>query len=722
MATLRIRLVVTLLLSFVLVSSADGQELWSLEWLQSRTTQQLQSLATHLQDGAITHADYTEPGYWKWLAETHDRVRNLLFERGARVAPLRIPEGAASRAGMTIGAPMVPGSAPASNTTGAIAPGAPNSGNTQGVGTAGTRSGNTQAVPTAGATGGQASGGPRLVTPAVVPLTIVLTALQIAECESRGIDVGKCAAQVAMTTAGTLAAGAVIAVVLPSGVPVLTAMGLGAAGMITILNSVYAGYEGVGMLNAWLREFRIGREQAGQQRFNADRLTPADIARLTAAFQQQIDASLAEGRGLNDAAARFNLAKVTLANLLTRAERAHSEFETQNRITKNASGHCRNPERNPVLQAIDAEKSAKEATTKAQTIVDAVNDARRLAAACESAAAARQAKAAWDRARAGIPDLESVHTSTLNRKRDAELFFTALARARQSAVQAGRQVAELRAIAEEAVTAKADVDAALDAYTSDRDRVRQSWQRNLSAFEALSGAFPNPAPPHIQQILAQIDPRRHVDPTTGAPDDDALRHERGRVDADLGRITGLHRFADQQFDALLDCRDVPDRMPAELTRLFERLTSESTQAKHRADQAIAAAGTLDATIASCLSRWTTNTGSVGQTQNTCSAIVEATPEEGRPGTPLRVRVRMQSGGRLVQRVEIDNPGCRDARCRRMDLVGADNWQIWLAFQAPPNATATGGVISRFKVRFNAFATGDRLACSGESPELRVLAR
>lgn len=106
----------------------------------------------------------------------------------------------------------------------------------------------------------------------------------------------------------------------------------------------------------------------------------------------------------------------------------------------------------------------------------------------------------------------------------------------------------------------------------------------------------------------------------------------------------------------------------------------------------------------------------------CRGTIEAVPVRGTPGTPLRLRVRIERPQAAeVTRVELENPGCNSPSCKQAGLVSLGLFERQLVFQAPQNAGDVSGVIGKFHVRFNVFK-GSTLLCSGQSQELTVLAR
>lgn len=553
----------------------------------------------------------------------------------------------------------------------------------------------------------------------VVPLTLVLTAAQVYECAARGTTTeAQCAMELLVATGQTLAFGTAMIVIGAGGSPILTGVALGAAliaGAQTTYGALVTGVSAYGEYQA-ANEAKQGERQAlerlaDQQRRNLRALTPDRLAALATALQQRAsELTTLETRLWQVDGQIFGL-QTDLNEVMARAREEYVGFQRLNAITSEAGTACRDTTRNPGRLLLEAETRLDTVENAVERVISRVAEARSLAASCANAEGARKT---YD---AAVTDLERANTerTKIGDAADAASAFFAQVKAGRGFVKdADRAIMNLGEHLRRAELLSKTFLEAIRTYRDVRDTAWYQANAHLASIEAIKLAFPSPLPAAVAEALAKgAAPAGDADRALYRHDDD-LRPRLTWAEAEVNRIEGWIREASRQFDRLESCNGIADDMPVAMQAQFAKLAAEASAATRRAQTAIDGAKDLPGLIDACLKRSTT--GADGVLTGACRGTIEATPNAGRPGTPLVLRVRIDPPHHLnVTRVELDNPGCQEERCRQTSLRSIGEYEARLQFQG--SATATERT---FRVKFNVFA-GSTLICAGQSNELTVLA-
>ena len=545
-------------------------------------------------------------------------------------------------------------------------------------------------------TPGQRPGGPSFVA----PVAIFATAGELASCASEGLSAVDCAKKMALDAAIALPIGAVITVLSPLGTPILTAFAVaGAAGSLVIASTQAA----------------ANLDQMAQQRANAERVTPEQINAIVQAYEMRI----AQARVDPNATRQLTDAVAGMARVVRQARGDSDAFREQNSAAKLAVAACTDPKRQPLPFANAATRVVQDMQRVTGTMVQSITTANALLTAC-SAENARGAREAYDKATKDLSALQQMAIDGREDIQNALKFFATIKLGRASMQEAAKRIAALERAIPAAVQAHNAIRDAIAAYGPALQAHQAAVMSVYIGLTNLRGAFPSNPPPHIAAGLAKIDAAYTREAANVITRDRLIAIDQSALD-DVSRVEGFHRLAREQFDDLRACGQVTGDVPVPLGQDLARLGEEINAQLKRGQDALAAGKDIPGKAEVCRRATATPDGD-GILTGRCRGTIEATPPQGKPGTQLRLRVRVAAPeASQVTRVEVDNPGCQDARCRSTQPIGSGLFETWLAYQAPANAQPTNGTLGTFRVRFNVFA-GSALLCSGSSPLLTVLPR
>jgi hypothetical protein len=636
--------------------------------------------AAYIRGEILKYANNTDKvsrGYVNGLRWMYQNMRDALGERGMHI--LKVPD----HPGAETAAALAGGSAP---------------------------KGTTLATPKASA-GGDAVG-PRPVL--AVPLLVVLTTAQIAECTARGKALSDCASEVAVTAAAGALGGTVITVLAPGATPVLTVVAVGAGTAQTLVNLGRLGLETVRGAGAVLGERDADAQLRTAQQANLNAMTPDRMATIVAAFARELREVDRRNADAEPLTAGVSAASAALAAIVNEARSGVRTVARLNETVALAASQCGNPEKNPVRFVVDVEGRIK--TTHA--LADRIVEGTRRAAAMAACPTAAEAQRLLTDARRDKSELDHTVLDAQQDLIDAATFFKVVKAGRSAAADATKRLADLdRTIADARLAAKTLQDR-VTVYRTARTGAIRDTERLATEARALHAAFPDPPPDFIASALQQIDAMQPA--ATTSFDDDELRRYARDTDTDVNRVEGLVRQARGRMNSLAPCESITDELPDPLRREMMQLGADIANDASRAEAAFKAVGDIPAKLSLCAT--TAPNGGDGTLSGRCTGTIAADPEAGKPGTPLHLTVQITGAAApTVSRVVVDNPGCTDARCRDTRALGGGRFEIWLGYQAPATARAVDGVIATFQVKFQAFA-GEALECAGQSKPLRVLAR
>lgn len=569
---------------------------WGVSRMATWTTETLQSVATNLRNElarlGLNAAEWNrwDEAYDANLRQCYENVRVALGERGIRI-PGVVLSGSSSASG-------------AAGASGSQGSGSTRGGDTQQIDASKVRGGNTQAMnrPNPGVNSSSL----------VVPLMVVLSAAQLAECNLRGIGFGDCAVQVGLRTAGGLAAGKVVLVLSQSGNPIVSALatgaGIGAAGIGiggAVIAATYAAVEGARAGHAEWTAAEAEATLRDQQAQNLQRLTRDKLQALVSSFEDDA----AKLRALQDvlyrAADEPEHRREAFAELVDDARVAYTAFTDLNNRLAPAATMCGSAPNNPAGAAVRAEQGAARARAAADRAVALFDNARSMTVPCDPQKVAA-ARAALTSAHEQVAAASRAETDVRDAVRDAALFYSTVRIARDTAGKASLQIAKLERILASALQASADLRGATEVYRENRNRILTEHARFAASVRALHDAFGPTAPGSVKTTLSYID-GLVPDPSLRTLSDDELRRFVEMTDSEINRITGFIRSAKASATNVNTCAQIADATSAQLQPLLDRLAQEAPRDVQRAGAAARAAQDLPGALDRC-----TASGPIGQ--------------------------------------------------------------------------------------------------------------
>lgn len=675
------------------------EDLWSIDALKPFTIDRLIYFLQDAQndvdsaEGLVSRnpTDKHAKAYLDNCQAVVEKIRAAIQARGMRPPGIYV----SSSAGGSAGNPgRTGGSAPGSRgSTAVIArPGA------NGTGTASMR--------TDGATGRGGAVDSRLAALGT-GVALTMTAGEAASCAANGVSLADCAANLVLKTAQGLVVGKLILVLSPTGAIAATVIGVASAG---------------GQIYLALEQAAGNYALDEQKRANAARITSADMAAIVASYTARLaDArrGVPEPTAVNDVVSR-------LSRIVNRARADFEAFESFNRTTKLATARCADPSRSPLTYAAEADKRLLTLGSQADAIGTAVASATRLVAPCSGADAARQAKYLYQNAQRDLRELDPLRTDATADVEDAAGYFAAIGAARSSMPEAARRIAALEAAIEEVSRARTELSNA----TADYERAVVEHKNRVGAVlvsvHNLRGALPAELPSHIQRGLEQIDDAYTSATAEVLVASRQLAMERAAAD-DQSRVEGWLRAANEQFDDMRACGMLTGEMPDALRRDLARLTAGIASAYARAEQSVREGIEIPAKADACGRTTSVVPPSLtqpvdGRMSGECSGPIRAVPERGTVGSQLMIQVTIDPPfDTIITRLATDNPACRGNPSCDAQPSSQGRFRAALQFQAPPGATANGTELGRFRVRLAAYDKDNRIRCTGQTPELTVLA-
>lgn len=538
----------------------------------------------------------------------------------------------------------------------------------------------------------------------VGPLVIFLTAADVARCGRENISPSDCATGFAMRSAGAMVIGRLILVVSPAGATAATLIGVASA---------------AGEIYLTLDQAADNFNRGVQERANADRLTKPVMDGIVAAYAQR----LADARGAVPEPTAVNEAVAALNRVVARAGEESLAFDGFNATTRLATARCADAARLPLASAARADVALGRMERQADAIVAGVADATRSIATCT---AAQQAKAAYESAAQELRTLGRLGNETRADVQHASDFFSAVAAAKVSMPEAARRIAALRAAIDDVRAAQLTLSNRSADYNRELDDHVSAVGSVLVSINNLRGSLPADLPPHIADGFKQID-----DAYTRATSEVLVGTRMNAIErtaADrVSDVEGIHRLATERFDDMSACGTVTGEMPEALRRDLARIDAAVIAAYRRAEQAVNDGKDLPGQADACARTTTVLPPSVtrtvdGRMAGECTGTIRAVPERATVGSQLMIQVAIAPpADSVITRVATDNPACRDNPACDTERASQGLFRAVLRFQAPAGAAESGGELGRFRVRFIAYDKDNRIRCTGQTPELTVLA-